>query len=892
MNLIDEINSVSPGMEFIRADLHIHSFGDDGSFDVTDNQLTPENIIDTSIENDLQVISITDHNNIGNIKRSIEYSEGKDIIVLPGVELSTTQGHLLVYFDSYLNLANFFGKLNISDNKELCHNGIVECLSFADQYNGFGVLAHIELDSGFEKTINRFGPQIEEIFKQYNLLGLEISRKESFELYTKNDSNVNRKNLLRTRRTEFSFEDDYELPKLLSSDAHSLNKLGLNADGNKKLTRFKLNELSFEAIKIAFLLGSSRIRIEDFIPQTIPHFVGMKLEGGLLSNQIINFSKNLNCIIGGRGTGKSTLLESINIGSGNMTSSKLVDCDVWPDKITLIYEDETGKKEILTRTKGGAVNNYSDPTNGITQIPIERYGQGETTDTIQHSDEDPRELLNFLDAFVELESLEITDSILRQRLLDNLTDIETLRIEVQTIPDVRKMKINADSKIEILKKEKVGDIVSYQESLLKEEMFRKDLIEDLRLLIKNYSDILSDKTLFDKVNELEDSKILVGKSQFNLVKKFVGELSNYVDGLSENLKSEFDNKVELIKVQLREWSSKEHEIQLKIDRKRKELRDSGIPFDLAQINKIARDVVFYESKLKELEVKNKQLKEKIKDRRTLIKERTSNRSKIFQERNVLASVLNKNLRDSITDFVVTIKFREGLYSPNFTELLKNTMDYRTSQVPKARIISRTLNPFDFISKVRARNYSVFEKMTDNDGNKVFTHSEIDRLFNRFLENNNLNYVESIEFEDFPEILVTKLIEKEDGSKKLLKRDFTKLSLGQQQAIILSILLHSKSRIPLIIDQPEDNLDSGFIYKTIVKTLRNIKEQRQVIIVTHNANISVLGDAEMIFPLRGGSTLSRISDRGSIDNSSTQSICCDILEGGKIAFSRRKEIYGI
>jgi predicted ATPase len=48
----------------------------------------------------------------------------------------------------------------------------------------------------------------------------------------------------------------------------------------------------------------------------------------------------------------------------------------------------------------------------------------------------------------------------------------------------------------------------------------------------------------------------------------------------------------------------------------------------------------------------------------------------------------------------------------------------------------------------------------------------------------------------------------------------------------------------LIDQPEDNLDSEFIYKTIVKTLRKIKEQRQVIIVTHNPNIAVLGDAEV------------------------------------------------
>lgn len=119
-----------------------------------------------------------------------------------------------------------------------------------------------------------------------------------------------------------------------------------------------------------------------------------------------------------------------------------------------------------------------------------------------------------------------------------------------------------------------------------------------------------------------------------------------------------------------------------------------------------------------------------------------------------------------------------------------------------------------------------------------------------------------------------------------------MSLGQQQSILLAILLHSKSKVPLIIDQPEDNLDSEFIYKTIVENLRKIKEKRQVIIVTHNPNIAVLGDAELIIPLNSTSINSTIHERGSIDQPQTRLMCCEILEGGQQAFGKRKEIYGI
>ncbi len=81
----------------------------------------------------------------------------------------------------------------------------------------------------------------------------------------------------------------------------------------------------------------------------------------------------------------------------------------------------------------------------------------------------------------------------------------------------------------------------------------------------------------------------------------------------------------------------------------------------------------------------------------------------------------------------------------------------------------------------------------------------------------------------------------DGSKTILERDFSKLSMGQQESILLTLLLFSKRNCPLIIDQPEDNLDSEFIHKILVKNQKRIKENRQVIIVTHNANITVLGD---------------------------------------------------
>src|SRR5207244_5518097 len=108
----------------------------------------------------------------------------------------------------------------------------------------------------------------------------------------------------------------------------------------------------------------------------------------------------------------------------------------------------------------------------------------------------------------------------------------------------------------------------------------------------------------------------------------------------------------------------------------------------------------------------------------------------------------------------------------------------------------------------------------------------------------------------------------------------------------TIAMLAESRLPLVIDQPEDDLDNAFIYGSVVSTLREIKERRQVILVTHNANIAVLGDAELLFPMLRRGEKGIIGDRGAIDRLETKRAVQAILEGGEEAFRRRKEIYGV
>jgi hypothetical protein len=114
-----------------------------------------------------------------------------------------------------------------------------------------------------------------------------------------------------------------------------------------------------------------------------------------------------------------------------------------------------------------------------------------------------------------------------------------------------------------------------------------------------------------------------------------------------------------------------------------------------------------------------------------------------------------------------------------------------------------------------------------------------------------------------------------------------ISTGQKCTAILPILMFDSAN-PLLIDQPEDNLDNGFVYATIVTSVSHAKKSRQLIFVTHNPNIPVLGDAENVVVMQSDGRTGKTKTVGNVD------ACChdivSLLEGGVEAFRLRGKRY--
>lgn len=135
----------------------------------------------------------------------------------------------------------------------------------------------------------------------------------------------------------------------------------------------------------------------------------------------------------------------------------------------------------------------------------------------------------------------------------------------------------------------------------------------------------------------------------------------------------------------------------------------------------------------------------------------------------------------------------------------------------------------------------------------------------------------------------------ESSKNIIFKPLPVLSLGQKAVAILTIITEGMSSLdiksPLVIDQPEDQLDNRFIYKHLIETIRTLKEKKQLILVTHNANIPVSGDAENVMCLNSNNENGWLDAYGYLDNKMIQKKIIDILEGGEESFKLRLCKYG-
>lgn len=858
---------------------------------MTDAGMSPEAIVDAAKSDHLDVIAVTDHNEIANVERALAAGAAAGLFVVPGVELSTPEGHLLAYFETLESLRGFVGRLTLADRgtpDSRCSTSALQCLAHVAEFKGFAILAHVDGAGGLEQRLPGFPPHKRDILSHGALLAVEVrDPSASASLYALHDSEPERVRIARHRIQTLGLGSKQTLARVLFSDAHSLASLGRNARNDRHVTRFKMERPTFGGLRLALMESDARVRLEDEVPDAVPTIEGVVLEGGFLDGTVVRLSPNLTCIIGGRGAGKSTAFEAIRSLTGAASDSKIVDSEVWPARIDFLGREPDGSIHELRRDHGGQAR---DADGEARAFHVECYGQGEAAETSRLARTDPGSLLEFVDRLLDVGAAEVEVTQLREALLANQTAIEKADIEVARIPDFEAALRRTKFQLDALKQHQGKEIVELEQRVASEAGLRDLIEEHVANAVAAFGSTDGADHLDAARNVVDSSAVTVGrdahKAFIAATDKFLAGLPNArsgLDGAAAELRREADAAFEA-------WRNAARRTTEGIEKRRAALAAQGVKLDMAYIRKLADDEAQHTKTLATLAKWKAHRDTKRAERLALLRQLGQARSKVSARHTAFARTATSALANTLGDLEVSIKFNVASLSPDAEQVLVAAMGWRTSRVPRAEIIVARLGVPGLLDAVRRRDGTSLAALRDGSGAPILTSAEAAKVVETLREQVHTFALERCDVRDRPRLTVSKVVKDSDGTVRRVARDFANLSLGQQQSVLLSLLLASESRRPLLIDQPEDNLDGEFIYNSLVPALRRAKERRQVIVVTHNANIAVLGDADLILALKSHSTKGTVVARGSIDDPATCAMACQVLEGSEEAFARRARTY--
>jgi ABC-type lipoprotein export system ATPase subunit len=256
------------------------------------------------------------------------------------------------------------------------------------------------------------------------------------------------------------------------------------------------------------------------------------------------------------------------------------------------------------------------------------------------------------------------------------------------------------------------------------------------------------------------------------------------------------------------------------------------------------------------------------ERETKMRQLAELRHQRFQRRHEICQHLTTALASSDIRVLLQQDGNKGLYRAKVDEMLRGS---RVQEQTKERLVDH-LFPAELVALVRAGDVtSLIDKAE-------LTQPTAERVIGILRPHADLHSLETVDLVDQPKI------ELNDGGTW---KDSKELSTGQKCTAILPILL-MESEKPLLIDQPEDNLDNRYVSAKVVSTIAKVKRHRQLIFVTHNPNIPVLGDAEQVFVMDSTGTAAHLLRKGSVDDCRNEIV--NLLEGGKKAFEQRAERY--
>ena len=646
------------------------------------------------------------------------------------------------------------------------------------------------------------------------------------------------------------------------------------------------SDLTFEGLKQIIYEPTERVRIQENKPDEKNSYKVIDsitfLDEDFPTNEI-KLNSNLVSIIGGKSTGKSTLLRSIantiNPNSENDPEwDKLINPTVkikWRNGNENMYQYSTIESEkdenkaqikyipqnYLTKQVLDMEDENSFSNNLIKEILFKDPQYKNIFDEIKNLENDYKTNLN--ESVVKLFDIEKQIN-LENKAVDEIGSSDNINQEIEKLTeeysDLQKSNSTSDDDLKNhnILKEKLIKIEDNINTLKTEKNVFQEVIDELDN--NPYSNLIS---LIEKLNEPASTDLL------NEIEIAISQSKQRISNKIEEHVSENNEKCEKIKGEYESVNKELKELSQRINTSEK------------------MDTIF--SKINIEKEKLKKLNEKLATIESFKSKYDENLSNIFKLNSEyvinLKSLIDKiEFEDEQSLFISECSFKINEFKDN----LKNMIDNR--------------------------NFPPFRDETEIDLDNL----EYDKDFS-----NNLETIIHYILKD--KLTIKSRYTKEDVLNKLLSPyhflnfnisyegdRLEKMSPGKRSFVILKVLITlDKSKWPILIDQPEDDLDANSISKDLTQFLKKTKKERQIIIVSHNPNLVVGADSEqIIIANQEGSEAKNKSSKfeyisGSIENmyknedeecylysKGIKEHICDILEGGEESFRKRQEKYNI
>ena len=849
------------GLQYVRADFHLHTLKDK-EFTYSGESTSFVGDYVSALKNaSINVGIITNHNkfDIEEYKAIRKAAKKQDIFILPGVELTVKEGangiHTLIVFnpEEWLENGNnhiqtfltaAFATISNPENRNT--KSIFDLKNVFDQLDAYGrdyfiVFAHVDQNSGLFNECR--GGLLESLAGfapfRHRVLGLQKSR---------------------TRDNLGKFEKccGYLLALVEGSDPKSISDIGKG----DRCTYLKIGEYSYAAIK--FALQDYRDRVSESVPDNKHGFIeSISFQGGKFDGQTIMFSRELNTLIGIRGSGKSSILEAVRYVLGltaqmdkDYKESLVKNVFGSGGKATLNVIDKHGKHYSVSRILGERINVLDETGNDLNINPIslfdgvQYFGQKDLSSSADHE--------NGL-----LEKL-ISGRIGQPSNLDNCVNelIKTVErlLDVSKIPqqmtEVTTQQTELEHKLSIFEEKGVAD------KLKKQSGYATDTAK-LDAVKNRIDTVLRDiRTAFSK-NSVVSSALDGYSSDFN--KDIFGDVSIVLSSIDAQL-AQIGSCIVEIEKQRSGMDDLISRLKERID---------SLADEFAEIKREIKDDTLDVDSFVKMTAELQKTKEKLKQ----LSEEASSKSKIeasftkaTRERNeALLATYNaykaetERINQNQTELKIEITFkgdREG-----FKAQLKN--DFKGTGISDIKYQAICDSFTDYAA--------IIEDWIVCDGSKlkgIVTPGEYVKLEDKLRG-------------QYEELLNRQVENKVDiyYHGKLLRQH----SIGQRASALILFILTQDDNDIIFIDQPEDDLDNKVIYDEVITAIAQKKPYMQFIFATHNANIPVLGDSERVLVVEFQESRIDVA-QGNIDLDSTHKQIVDIMEGGKEAFDKRQLIY--